>query len=210
MLGLGTQESVEAFAQRCEAAISIAELNAIIETTLLSTQIRSFAYLHSGSASNKAVELRHVRMYFGTSSSDLERYLSQDFFNAKSVWRQTADVVVPVKGEGHMSAYFVIRFYDPDMHLTLEDRRTLQNVFRRIHSAYFELSQTEQNSDATLTLREIEVLRWTALGKSNAVIARILTLTPQVIDSSMTVIYRKLNVSDRARAGLRAIELGLI
>ena len=61
-----------------------------------------------------------------------------------------------------------------------------------------------------LTAREIEVLRWMALGKSNALIAEILGVSFHTVDTVVRRIYAKLEVSDRTTAAVRGLGLGIV
>lgn len=65
-------------------------------------------------------------------------------------------------------------------------------------------------TSSVLTLREIEVLRHVALGKSNKEIARALLLSDQTIKNHLTSIYKKLSVGDRTAAVVAAIRRELI
>jgi DNA-binding NarL/FixJ family response regulator len=60
-----------------------------------------------------------------------------------------------------------------------------------------------------LTAREREVLTLMVHGESNAAIARQLVVSPKTVRNHITSIFRKLNVTDRAQAILRARESGL-
>jgi DNA-binding CsgD family transcriptional regulator len=53
---------------------------------------------------------------------------------------------------------------------------------------------------ATLTAREVEVLRWLAAGKSTSEIARELWVTPATVSKHLHHIYRKLGVTSRTAA----------
>lgn len=65
-------------------------------------------------------------------------------------------------------------------------------------------------SNAILTRREHEILRWVARGKSNSVIADILSLSPHTVDAHIRSIYRKLGVADRTSAAIRGVGNGLL
>jgi len=68
----------------------------------------------------------------------------------------------------------------------------------------------KKSTKATLSLREIEVLKWCSMGKSNSVIAEILSISEKTVEFHFTTIFRKLEVSGRMLAVLKAIELRLI
>ncbi len=61
-----------------------------------------------------------------------------------------------------------------------------------------------------LTPREVEVLRLLAQGKSNPQIARELVIARPTAKTHVERIIRKLGVSDRTQAAIRAIELGIV
>ena len=61
-----------------------------------------------------------------------------------------------------------------------------------------------------LTPRELEVLQLLARGKSNPQIAQELVISRLTVKTHVERIIRKLEVSDRTQAALRAIELGLV
>jgi DNA-binding NarL/FixJ family response regulator len=60
-----------------------------------------------------------------------------------------------------------------------------------------------------LTEREREILQLIARGKSNAEIARELSLSPKTVYNYVSNILSKLQVADRAQAIIRAREAGL-
>ncbi len=61
-----------------------------------------------------------------------------------------------------------------------------------------------------LTPREVEVLRLLARGKSNPQIAQELVIARPTAKTHVERIIRKLGVSDRTQAAIRAIELGIV
>jgi len=56
-----------------------------------------------------------------------------------------------------------------------------------------------------LTLRESEVLKWIARGKSNRDIADILNLSPRTVNKHLDNIYAKLGVENRTAAAALAL-----
>ena len=61
-----------------------------------------------------------------------------------------------------------------------------------------------------LTLREQEVLRLVAQGRTNRAIARTLNVSVGTVKLHVSQIIAKLGVSDRTQAAVRAVELGLV
>ena len=70
--------------------------------------------------------------------------------------------------------------------------------------------QALQGSGARLTLREREILRHAANGKTNRKIAAILKTSEQTVKNRMSIILLKLNAKDRAHATSLAIRKGWI
>jgi HD-GYP domain-containing protein (c-di-GMP phosphodiesterase class II) len=67
-----------------------------------------------------------------------------------------------------------------------------------------------RSGPAGLTPREVEVLRLLARGLPNKVIARQLMIAPKTVGNHVEHIYAKIGVSTRARAGLYAMQHGLL
>jgi DNA-binding NarL/FixJ family response regulator len=64
--------------------------------------------------------------------------------------------------------------------------------------------------EAELTGRETEVLRFIAKGMTQAETARLLGISQHTVAGYVKELYRKLNVSSRAEAALRARDMGLV
>ncbi|MEO0361895.1 MAG: LuxR C-terminal-related transcriptional regulator, partial [Pseudomonadota bacterium] len=60
-----------------------------------------------------------------------------------------------------------------------------------------------------LTRREVEVLALVARGMTNKEAARALGVSPKTVGAHVEAVYRKLGVSNRASAALKALELGI-
>jgi len=61
-----------------------------------------------------------------------------------------------------------------------------------------------------LSVREMEILNLILEGKSSKEVAYHLFLSRRTIDSHLSKIYRKLDVTNRIQAILKATELGII
>ncbi|MDE8653100.1 helix-turn-helix transcriptional regulator [Novosphingobium album (ex Liu et al. 2023)] len=70
---------------------------------------------------------------------------------------------------------------------------------------YCELLNQPLVADVRLSGRERDVLRWMARGKSNSVIADILGISAETVDSYVRRVFAKLDVADRTSAVLRAV-----
>jgi NarL family two-component system response regulator LiaR len=63
---------------------------------------------------------------------------------------------------------------------------------------------------ADLTLREIEVLRQVALGRSNKEIADALSISDETVKSHVGNLFSKLQVENRAQATVQALKRGMV
>jgi DNA-binding NarL/FixJ family response regulator len=65
-------------------------------------------------------------------------------------------------------------------------------------------------SPASLTTREIEVLRWVAQGLTDIQVAEKLVISPRTVSTHLSSIYNKLGVSTRSAATRFAVENHLV
>ena len=70
----------------------------------------------------------------------------------------------------------------------------------------FILSETSTN----LTQRELDILKWVALGKNDVVIANLFGVSTQDVNHDIQNISKELNARNRTDVGLKAIKLGLV
>lgn len=73
---------------------------------------------------------------------------------------------------------------------------------------YCELIDGQTPIDVRLSERELDVVYWIAMGKSNSVIAEILGISAETVDSYVRRAFRKLGVSDRTSAVLHSVLAG--
>ncbi|MEM6372603.1 MAG: LuxR family transcriptional regulator [Pseudomonadota bacterium] len=111
----------------------------------------------------------------------------------------------PVLQNAYVGLGFGQARIDLDPHVVFE----LQCVAQAGHLRFCTLSATDL-PDKRLSKREREVLEWVARGKSNTVIADILSISAHTVDAHMRSIYRKLDVSDRTSAAVRGIGNGIL
>ena len=72
------------------------------------------------------------------------------------------------------------------------------------------LGRNVASTPATLTKREIEVLQWTADGKTSSEIGNILSVSTNTINFHIQNATTKLEVANKAAAGAKAAALGLL
>jgi len=87
-----------------------------------------------------------------------------------------------------------------------------------LHAAWVR-TQLTKRSDSTgdkaaggsvLTVRELDILKWIYLGKSNFEIGAILKISPLTVKNHVQKILRKLNVVNRTQAIGKALELRIL
>lgn len=115
-----------------------------------------------------------------------------------------------VYGPNLMNAYVGLGFGTQRVDLSPAKVFELQCIAQSGHLRFCELSKKYDTSVPVLSPREQEVLYWVANGKSNSVIAQILSMSPHTVDTHMRGIYKKLDVRDRTTAAIRALGNGLI
>ncbi|WP_425144856.1 response regulator [Deinococcus sp.] len=108
-----------------------------------------------------------------------------------------------------LGAPFLLK--DVDFEVLLQTLRATISGERVIHSVVSRsLHQAPASSQSLLTARELEVLRLMAGGYSNKQIALALGLQEGTIKNHVSSILLKLEVHDRIRAVLSALELGML
>ena len=96
---------------------------------------------------------------------------------------------------------------------TSDDAGTINRIVAIVEIANRRIAQLVESSSAQtipLSERELEVLHWIGLSKSNGDIATILGLSPGSIDTYVRRLFAKLEVNDRIAAAVKGFRLGLI
>ena len=89
------------------------------------------------------------------------------------------------------------------------DQSFLESVLRDLNQAQTNRGIATELTDP-LTPREMDVLRLLVEGLTNQAIAQALVLSPSTVKSYVHTIFKKLDVSDRTLAAVKAIRLGLV
>ena len=85
---------------------------------------------------------------------------------------------------------------------------TLIQVANRLHSRI--VTEVFGRDRPHLTARELECLRWVALGKDAMDIASILNISPQPTRDYLKTVHYKLDCANSAQVVTRAIKLGIL
>ncbi len=83
-------------------------------------------------------------------------------------------------------------------------------IARRMLAFFQPQQMPAMPQEAALTARETEVLRFIAKGMTQAETGQLLGISQYTVAGYVKDIYRKLNVSSRAEAALRARDMGLV
>lgn len=118
--------------------------------------------------------------------------------------------------DGHLSTFF--SFSRLSEEVTPAHAYILELLVPHLHCALTRV-MNNTNSPAskastkvlrTITGREVEILHWVHLGKTNWEIASILSISPLTVKNHVQNILRKLDVQNRGQAAIKASKLGLV
>lgn len=123
-------------------------------------------------------------------------------------YHQDDGLTIPVFGPNGRNGYVVMAF---PKGFTLSSRRILdfRVVSQFAHQRTCELVTFRCNA-SPLSPREQEVLSWMARGKSNSVIAEIIGISTNTVDTHVRRIFVKLQVRDRVSAAVIGTGQGFI
>ncbi|OAO00343.1 hypothetical protein A8B75_18555 [Sphingomonadales bacterium EhC05] len=136
---------------------------------------------------------------------DVAAHISKKVANAGIIDEYIIPVYGPYKIEGCMCFGFNHPVHDLDDETVLE----LETLAAMSHTKIVSTFRNKINL-IKLSQRELEVLRWLALGKSQTDIAAILDLKPATVDTYTRRIYAKLGVNSKIAAVLAGISTGVI
>lgn len=119
-------------------------------------------------------------------------------------------IAIPVFGPYGRNGFFGLALPDGMAEMPSDMFRLCKMACQYAHQRYCELAMPDFNVHQSLSPRELEVLGWVARGKSNSVIAEIIGVSSNTVDTHLRRIYGKLNVTERVSATLAGLGHGLI
>jgi DNA-binding CsgD family transcriptional regulator len=120
-------------------------------------------------------------------------------------------LILPVFGPGNTNGILALASPREDELIDRLNWTELQALAQVIHLRCIALCPDRPVEIGNpLSGRELEILRWVAQGKSNAVIADILQISSGTVDTYLRRVFEKLNVADRTSAAVKGVGLGLI
>lgn len=119
-------------------------------------------------------------------------------------------LIIPVFGPQGRNGYVAIELPSSLVEIPRDLQIEFQVVAQFAHQRFCEFVTAAANATAPLSPREQEVLGWVARGKSNSVIADIIGVSTNTVDTHLRRIYVKLDVCDRVSATLAGLGRGYI
>jgi DNA-binding CsgD family transcriptional regulator len=122
----------------------------------------------------------------------------------------TGGIAVPVFSPRHTAGILFAATSDGSPSPSEADLTAITGAAQLFLRRYMEANDPWHDDGAALTQRERDVLTWIARGKSNSVIAEILGISENTVETLVGRCYRKLGVSDRVSAAVKGIGAGLV
>lgn len=98
----------------------------------------------------------------------------------------------------------------PHLHLAYTRMPEVKQKLSPLLSKHLKINRSQNNSNSILSRREIEVLQWVFIGKSNQEISDTLYISPSTIKNHVQNIIQKLNANNRQHAVAKALQQGII
>ncbi len=105
---------------------------------------------------------------------------------------------------------FRIRIAGPRPRLTQPELNEIGMILLHAFGVFDKIRRTEARAVGPLTTRELEVVRWTAQGKTSVEIGKILSLSDHTINAYMTNAIKKLDCVNRTQLVAKALRLKII
>jgi transcriptional regulator EpsA len=120
-------------------------------------------------------------------------------------------------GHNHSKLSSIVIFARLHKQANTDYAQMLELIMPHLHCALIRVTSNNDNESAAtdnlgrlITKRELEVMQWLYLGKTNWEISTILEISPLTVKNHVQNLIRKLNVLNRSQAAVKAAKLGLI
>ncbi len=98
----------------------------------------------------------------------------------------------------------------PHLHIAYTRMPNVKKKLASLTSKQLKIRQSKNNQDSTLSQREIEVLQWVFIGKTNQEISDTLCLSSSTVKNHVQNIIQKLKANNRQHAVAKALQQGII
>lgn len=128
---------------------------------------------------------------------------SLSVFDEAAAFDLTDGLIMPMRGIGDLPGAVTYGGYDPD--LSLEAQLSLYLVGAYAYEGFRRLAEGFKPVPPFLTEQELQILRWTAEGKSATVIGKIMGLSPHTVREHQQHVKDKYNVATLIQAAIYAL-----
>lgn len=134
----------------------------------------------------------------------------KDFLFGSLIGAVGDGVAIPTFGPNNRNGLATIAFGRREAVMNEGEIVLLQSMAQAGHLRVCELIPVPTRHQLPLSPREQEILQWVVQGKSNSVIAEIIDISVNTVDTYLRRIYEKLGVTDRVSAAVTGVLSGLV
>jgi LuxR family quorum sensing-dependent transcriptional regulator len=159
---------------------------------------------------------RHTRPYNWTEVKEKYELTPRQriVFSEGAIAGLRAGATVPISGPGRAKAVFSVANDQPEVQfakLFEETRHVIHLMATYAHEKIIDLGLDRSRvEDVFLTAREIEILTWTARGKTRWEISCILSISEETVKTHLEHVCQKLQAQNKTQATAIALINGLI
>lgn len=137
--------------------------------------------------------------------TETQKHYVSEFLDSE----MTDGLAIPTIGRGRARGFFGLA-QTTEQILASVDRSLMHAVAQHAHWKYDQIELSAKAQGARLSPRELEILNWIAVGKSNPDIAVILGISLPTVATHLKRIFAKLGVNDRVSAALKGQRLNML
>ncbi|TCU17129.1 helix-turn-helix transcriptional regulator [Rhizobium sullae] len=182
----------------------------VVETSLTGTYLREFDRAHMLRACPFTAKLREsvAPQSWHLSDAATAQMFRCELRSLMLQHKMPAGIVLPVNAvDGKRLAFW---FSGERASLSQSEINELTVIVLHAFDAYSAVKRNEDSTYNALSARELEVVRWTAQGKTSVEIGQILALSDHTVNAYMTNAIKKLDCVNRTQLVAKAIRLKLI